>query len=203
MIPTFSISYALMAWNVVNQLNLLWMDAAILLPLIIASFYDLMEKRKMKAYPLLLALMLIDNYYMAYMVCIFLVLFFIWYQITYTTKFKEFLSRTWLFASRSILAGGIAAVILIPTAITLTSSKGQYTESSIQAKLEYNPLKMLSKLTIGSFNFDQMPSGFPNIFIGSLALFAFILYFFNRQNTNQIQNKCIFNQYFLYSFNVL
>lgn len=183
MIPTFSISYALMAWNVVNQLNLLWMDAAILLPLIIASFYDLMEKRKMKTYPLLLALMLIDNYYMAYMVCIFLVLFFIWYQITYTTKFKEFLSRTWLFASRSILAGGIAAVILIPTAITLTSSKGQYTESSIQAKLEYNPLKMLSKLTIGSFNFDQMPSGFPNIFIGSLALFAFILYFFNRQNT--------------------
>ena len=26
MIPTFSISYALMAWNVVNQLNLLWIN---------------------------------------------------------------------------------------------------------------------------------------------------------------------------------
>src|SRR5699024_10726315 len=119
MIPTFSIIYALMVLYFVYIFYLFCLYAVIFLPLFIASFYDLMEKRKMKAYPLLLALMLIDNYYMAYMICIFLVLFFIWYQITYTTKFKEFLSRTWLFASRSILAGGIAAVILIPTAITL------------------------------------------------------------------------------------
>src|SRR5699024_12369309 len=128
MIPTFSISYALMAWNVVNQLNLLWMDAAILLPLLIASFFDLMEKRKMKAYPLLLALVLIDNYYMAYMVCIFLVLFIICYQITYTTEFKDFLFRPCLFATRSIITDGIAHIILIPIAITLTHTELQYTE---------------------------------------------------------------------------
>ncbi|MCA9766293.1 MAG: YfhO family protein, partial [Carnobacterium sp.] len=40
--------------------------------------------------------------------------------------------------------------------------------------------EMLSKLMIGAFNFEQMPSGYPNIFIGSLALLSFCFYFFNR-----------------------
>ncbi len=36
---------------------------------------------------------------------------------------------------------------------------------------------MLSKFVIGAFNFEQMPKGFPNLFIGSLALIGVFLYF--------------------------
>ena len=51
-------------------------------------------------------------------------------------------------------------------------------QEKISFKLEYNPIKMVSKLTMGAFNFDQLPSGQPNLFISSLALFAFCLFFF-------------------------
>lgn len=40
--------------------------------------------------------------------------------------------------------------------------------------------EMISKLYIGAFNFDQMPDGYPNLFIGSLALICFVSFLFSR-----------------------
>nr|MCG4642124.1 YfhO family protein [Bifidobacterium bifidum] len=54
----------------------------------------------------------------------------------------------------SLLAGAISAFVLLPTAYALTQSKGTYTTTSWNWKLEYNPLKMLAKLVPGSFNFN-------------------------------------------------
>ncbi len=80
MIPALATSYALMGWMIANQLNMLWLDAPIFLPLIISALYRLLQKKRSLAYVLWLAAMMIINYYMAYMICLFLVLFFAWYQ---------------------------------------------------------------------------------------------------------------------------
>lgn len=178
---SFSTSYAFMAWNVANQLNLIWMDAPILLPIIILGFFNLMEKKNYWLYPLTLALMFLDNYYMGYMIAIFLCLFFIWHQTTYFSSFQTLLKNIRNFIIYSFLAAGSVAALLVPTFYTLINSKGQYTEQNIHLKIEYNPLKILSKFIIGSFDFEQMPSGYPNLFIGSLGLILFFLYFFNPQ----------------------
>ncbi|MBD5069840.1 MAG: YfhO family protein [Lactobacillus sp.] len=181
LVPTLATSYALMGWLIANQLNMLWLDAPIFLPLIISALYKLLSTKKSTGYVLFLAAMIFINYYMAYMICLFLALFFIWYQTEYFSNKKQLLKQTWLFASRSLLAIGVASALLIPTLYSLTTSKGQYTETNLSFKFEYLPFKMLSKFVIGAFNFDQMPEGYPNLFIGSLALFGFILYFLNRQ----------------------
>ncbi|MHC9532512.1 YfhO family protein [Dellaglioa sp. L3N] len=180
-IPLFATAYALMGWTIANQLNLLWLDAVILLPLVILGFEKLQNKPKSWAYTWWLALLLIVNYYMGYMVCLFMILYFLYTTSRVKLTFRQFLKSTWTFAYKSLISVAISAIILFPTLFSLLSSKGQYTEDSIKAKFEYNPLAMLSKLIIGSFNFDQMPSGFPNIFIGSLALIGFILYFMNKR----------------------
>ncbi|KRL03229.1 hypothetical protein FC81_GL000232 [Liquorilactobacillus capillatus DSM 19910] len=179
LIPLFSTSYALMGWFIANQLNLLWLDAAIFLPLIIYGLIQLLTNGKSRLYIWLLGLMLIDNYYMGYMICLFLVFFFCWHETVYYQNFKNVLKNLWHFCLHSLAAVGIAAVILVPTFFSLLDSKGQYTQQSISFKFEYQPLKMLSKFVIGSFNFEQMPSGYPNLFIGSLALIGFLLYFLN------------------------
>lgn len=70
-----SVSYALMGWFVAYQLNLLWLDAAILLPLICYFLNHLLLQNQQKiAYSLTLAAALIINYYTAYMICIFFTL---------------------------------------------------------------------------------------------------------------------------------
>ncbi|KRM96591.1 hypothetical protein FC19_GL000888 [Liquorilactobacillus aquaticus DSM 21051] len=180
-LPLFSTSYALMGWFIANQLNLLWLDAAIFLPLIIYCLIQLTVKGKSIAYILMLGLMLIDNYYMGYMICLFLLLFFCWHETVSYQNAKTFFTHLWLFILHSLSAICLAAVILIPTFFSLLDSKGQYTQESISFKFEYQPLKMLSKFIIGSFNFEQMPSGYPNLFVGSLALIGFLTYFINNR----------------------
>lgn len=181
LVPVFATSYALMGWGIANQLNLLWLDALVFLPLIILGLLNLLDREHGVAYAWWLALMLVANYYMGYMIAIFLVLFFIYYEIAHFQNLKNSLRQFWLFASRSLLAGASAALVLLPTFFSLQASKGQYSQSVIHAKIEYNPLKILSKLTLGSFNFKQMPSGYPNIFVGSLVLFLFVTYFFSKR----------------------
>lgn len=178
-LPLFATIYALMGWMIANQLNLLWMDAVIFLPLIINSLLKLLKEYHGLAYSFWLALMIISNYYMGYMIAIFLVLFFIWHETNTFQSLKKIVTDLWFFASRSLLAAGLSCLILLPTLSSLQTSKGAYTTTVIHPKIEYPPLEMTAKLLLGAFNFKQMPSGLPNIFVGSLALCGFLLFFFN------------------------
>lgn len=180
-LPLFATSYSLMGWMIANQLNLLWLDAVVFLPLITNALLKLLKKQHGVAYSFWLALMMISNYYIGYMIAIFLILFFIWYETEQFTSLKQLGKSAWLFVSRSLLAAGLACLVLLPTLASLQTSKGEYTTTIIHAKIEYPPLQMVTKLLLGTFNFKQMPSGLPNIFVGSLALCGFLLYFLNGQ----------------------
>lgn len=176
-IPALAVSYALMGWMIANQLNLIWLDAVILLPLIILMIERLFQGASYLGYSLWLAAALIINYYMSYMICLFLILYMLWALARHFDSWRQTGRIVGKFITGSLLGASAAAAVLLPTFYALTQSKAQYTVTKIHWRLEYNPLKMLSKLVVGSFNFDQMPSGFPNIFVGSLVLVAFLLYF--------------------------
>lgn len=181
----FSTSYALMGWMVANQLNLMWLDAVIILPLIVWGIIQLVDTGKLRYYVGWLAALLIINYYMAYMVCLFAGLFFIWYWLSQTHSGKSAWLSLLRFVSGSILAAGIAAVTLLPTWYSLGLSKNQYTQTDWSAKFEYFPPKMLAKFFLGSFNFSQMPKGTPNLFIGSLMVLGAMFYFLQRDRSKR------------------
>ncbi|WP_282800999.1 YfhO family protein [Secundilactobacillus kimchicus] len=166
----FSTSYALMGWMIANQLNLIWLDAVILLPLIILGLLRLIDTGKIRGYVGWLTAALVINYYMAYMMAIFVSLFFIWEITRRWTDRQTLVRQTIRFLGSSLLAGGLAAVTLLPTWAALQSSKATYTVTHWSFKFDYFPLKMLAKFFLGSFNFNQMPKGLPNIFVGSLVL---------------------------------
>lgn len=187
-LAAFSISYALMGYTIVNQLNIMWLDALIFLPLIVLGLERLVDKKSGLGYSIFLGIMLFSNYYMAYMICLFLICYFIFRLIgvsypkgtLWRIKARKTLSTIGLFIWHSLLGAGLAGILLLPTFHSLMESKASYTEFELDWKLAYPFLEMLSKLFIGAFNFDQMPSGYPNLFIGSLALVSFLCYFFNR-----------------------
>lgn len=179
LLTTFGIMYALMGWMIAYQLNLLWLDALILLPIIIVGLERLLLTGKYRFYVIPLTLMLMINYYMGYMIAIFLILYWLW-TLSRTPLNRHILLTSFKrFSLGSLLSGGLAAVILLPTAFQLTLSKGQYNTVNLGPWVEYNPLWILSKLFIGSFNFDQMPTGQPNIFVASIGMFGALLYFMN------------------------
>lgn len=174
----FSTAYALNGWMIANQLNMIWLDAMIILPLIIWGLLKLIHDGRLGTYIAWLAVMMIDNYYMAWMICLFTILVVLW-QLPTLADWRTRLRATGRYLASSVASAGIAAITLLPTFYALTTSKGTYTETAISSKLEYQPLKMLGKLVPGSFDFNQMPSGQPNIYIGMLLMIGAGLYFFN------------------------
>ncbi|MGO3873041.1 MAG: YfhO family protein, partial [Lacticaseibacillus paracasei] len=72
MIPAFGLAYALSGWLLANSFNLMWLDAAMLLPLIIDSVEILFKDGRVMAYIGWLAAALIINFYTGYMIALFL-----------------------------------------------------------------------------------------------------------------------------------
>ncbi|MBW1605672.1 YfhO family protein [Lactobacillus sp. Sy-1] len=178
LIPVWATVYALNGWIIANQLNLIWLDAMIMLPLIVLGIERLVDDQRWQTYLFSLAAMLMINYYMAYMICIFSVGYFAYYVVTRWQSPKWFLTTGIRYALSSIVAGGLAAFILLPTFAALLVSKATYTVTKVKWQFEYAPFKMLAKFFNGAFNFDQMPNGTPNVFVGSLAIICFIAFFF-------------------------
>ena len=175
----FALSYGFMSYLSANQFNVMWLDALIGLPLIILGVDALLQKRNPLYYVFPLSLTILSNYYTGYMICLFLGLYFPYAYLTSVETFswKIFGKQFGRFIFYSVLSVGLITVILLPTFYSLLGSKGTATTIAWSLKSEYNPLLMASKLFIGSFDFHEMQKGYPNIFVGSLALFSFLGYF--------------------------
>ena len=175
----FALSYGFMSYLSANQFNVMWLDALIALPLIVLGVDALLQKRNPLYYVLPVSLTILSNYYTGYMICLFLGLYFPYAFLMMNDSFswKTFGKQFGRFIFYSVLSIGLMMVILLPTFYSLLGSKGTATTIAWSLTSEYNPLLMVSKLFLGSFDFQEMQKGYPNIFVGSLALFSFLGYF--------------------------
>ncbi|MDQ7936959.1 YfhO family protein [Lactiplantibacillus sp. WILCCON 0030] len=177
-------SYALMSYVINYNSNIMWMDAVVLLPLVILGVERIIDRNKGVLYSVTLALVIITNYYTAYMTAIFVCIYFIWYlSLKKNVTFKIFASKGWLFVRNSMIAGIISAVIEMPNLYVLSQSKIQ-NQTSWSGNFLYNPLLLLVK-TIGYYYDDTLPI----IFVGSFALTLFVLYFFNQNISKKERAK--------------
>ena len=118
----FSACYALSGYLAAYNWNVMWLDCLILLPLILLGAERLAREGRWVMYTVTLGLCILTNYYISIMICIFLVLYFGMLLITeYHTmtegqsrKARIVFSRIGSFAFASLLAGGLAAALLIP-----------------------------------------------------------------------------------------
>ncbi len=78
----FGVLYACSGFFIAYYWNIMWIDAFYLFPLVMLGIEQIISERKLKLYTITLALTLITNYYMGYMVCIFSVLYFIYYYFS-------------------------------------------------------------------------------------------------------------------------
>ena len=138
----FGVLYAFCGYFVAYYWNVMWMDAMYLFPLVILGIEKIIKKGRPGLYCIALMLTFVTNYYMAYMVCVFSVLYFLTYyfsnypltktftQVDPTQKtslFKKlrnsvFFSSGWKFAFYSVIAVGLVAVLMFPLIEVLSSS---------------------------------------------------------------------------------
>lgn len=200
-ISAFGVLYSFCGFFIAYYWNVMWLDAMLLLPLIALGIEQIIKKGRFWLYTAALALTMLSNYYMAFMVCIFAVLYFLVYYFSHyeiTARFSglqpegekrslwsrmknsRFLQSGFRFAGGSILSGGIAAFALIPTYFILqacSATSGTFPEkyASYFTIFDFLANHFASVTpTIRSSGEDVM----PNVYCGAIVLILIPLYLF-------------------------
>ena len=108
----FSISYALMAYNIVYMYHLMWLDSVIMFPLVILGIDYIFKEKNILLYIISLGLSIIFNYYIGVMICIASVIYFVYKFILENksiNKKKVIINYT----ISSLLGGMLSMFILI------------------------------------------------------------------------------------------
>lgn len=75
----FGLMYAFSAYFIAYSWNIMWLDAVAVFPLVMLGIENIINKNKPGLYVIAMTYTMITNYYMAYMVCILSVMYFLVY----------------------------------------------------------------------------------------------------------------------------
>lgn len=200
----FALLYAFSGYFVAYYWNVMWLDAMVVLPLVMLGIYYIIERGNAFMYTLALAYTMVSNYYMAFMVCILSVIFFLYYyfslynfgtrihpdakiQDKYKGKISvaymnsKLLRRGVLFALSSVLAFMIAAFALIPVWFILRNSSATSSSFPSEFKTYFTLFDFLANHLAGVTPTIRSSGDtvYPNIYCGLISLMLVPLYLFN------------------------
>ena len=173
--------YALSGFMAAYNYNIMWVDCVVLLPLIVLGLERLVREGRCGLYCITLALSIFTNYYISIMICIFLVLYFLMLLVTERRSpgniFKRDVPR---FALYSVLAGGMAAVLLIPEVCAILRT--DFGDMDFPEKIEsyFSVLDMLARHCV-CVSTERGLAHWPNIYCGSAVLLLIPMYVTNRR----------------------
>ena len=130
-LPLFGALYAMCAWALGYQWNIMWLDTFALLPLLMLGTVYLLRDKKYILYTVSLFLSVFSNYYVGFFACIFVLLFFFCYEICRFRGLWRFICDLLRIGFFTVLAIGMTAILELPTLAALQdtySSVNQFPE---------------------------------------------------------------------------
>ncbi len=211
-ISAFGVLYACSGYFIAYYWNVMWIDSFYLFPLVMLGIDKIIKERKISLYIISLTLTFLSNYYMAYMVCIFSIIFFIFaffteysFTETYLGKLKErekgvknffswgfnnlrnsrFFDSGVLFAFSSVMSACISAFALLPVYFVLkncSATSGTFPE---EFKTYFTVFDFLAN-HLAFLDPTIRSSGedvLPNIYCGILPILLVPLFIFSNRIT--------------------
>lgn len=186
----FSSMYALTSYAMVNAHNTMWIDVLLFLPLVVLGLEELINNRKYKLYTIVLAVSVISNFYIGFMLCIFIFIYAIYYFAAYGYSeeynktreslhpLKSFL-RVLLF---SVIALAMSAVILFTIYYSLKFGKNDFSDPKYDLESKFNFIELFAKMLPNSYD-TVRPEGLPFVYCGVLSLILTPVFFITRKIT--------------------
>ncbi|MBQ9245299.1 YfhO family protein [bacterium] len=200
----FAVTYALSSYNLMNISNLMFFDGIALLPLTILGIYDIVKNKKCLIYIFALALTIITNSFIGYIVILFSMFFFIYLMLM--KKYiegidnSEIISKVKTYIFSTAVALGLTSFILVPLQLSLTGTKYSFFNlTGGLFEIRANILEIFTKFLTGSFEINEFISApTPHLFIGIFGIILVVLYFLN---TNILKKeRIITGAFFLFLF---
>ena len=172
-----STSYAFMGYMVFYGWNVSWMDGVIMLPLMLVGLYKIVNKKNILLYVVSLTFALISNFYIGFMLCVMSFIFYISITLMVNDKFGLGIKKTiFKYGFASLICGGFCAFLLIPTYLSLPSSRKLSLADIFNGMyLNIKPADILSGLFTGQIN--TLDGNAPLIYVGAFVVVLDILFF--------------------------
>ena len=181
----FSVMYALCSYMAVYYFNNMWLDIVALTPLVLLGLDKLINENKISLYSITLGVAIFANFYIAYMLCIFCAIYFI-YQILLKYNLKEFSKYKKIifkFIIASLLGVGLSCILLIPAILNLNQilrAKSSVSGIDFSNISKYIFDDFFAKLYIGSHNTNTwLNRNQANLYCGILPIILNFFYYFN------------------------
>lgn len=219
----FSVLYAFCGYMLAYYWNVMWLDAMVLLPIVLLGIERIIDHGKMRTFVIGLALSMFSNYYMSYMLCLFSVAYFFYYYIKgysfgavvseeyakenkkFSFKNSRFFRSGVIFTVAALTAAGLMACVLLPVYKVLqncsaTSGTFPSEPESYFTFFDFfaNHLANLTT-TIRSSGDDVL----PNVYCGVMTLILAPLFFFTKSISKKEKIATIgLLAYLYFSFNI-
>ena len=176
----FGTMYALSAYFLGYFWCIMWIDVMALLPLCILGLRRLVDEGRPRMYCIALALIIFCNYYIALMMCIFIVLYYlvIYFEKARPGGAKQFVRTTAYVAFCSLTGAAMACVMFIPTWIGMKNAYYYADEMPEDWSLYHDPLEIVNQLLPNAHTCIR--DGLPNLSCGLFVVIMLILYFVSR-----------------------
>ena len=200
----FSTMYAMMAYGVIQLIDPMWLDGLVFLPLIMLGIEYLVDDGRRLNFIIPLALMCVANFYIGYMICFFVILYFLFYLCFGSDKKRkgyDYFTAFVRIAYSSVIALACAAFMLLPVYNALKLGKFEFTDPDYSFRFQSFPLskKLLENaqdsplLVFLCDLLDMFPQllpaqydsvnvqGKPEIYCGLLTLVLLPLFYLNKK----------------------
>ena len=187
MVVAFSALYALCAFAVVHQNNVMWIDAIFWLPVLTYAIEQLIKNRKYKLFVISLTMAMMSNYYIGYMVCIYAAMYFLYYHLANDesvknphNEYKHGIRSFLRFGIFALIAAAISAVILLGAYYSLTFGKNDFSNPNWSLKAKFDILDFFTKFLPGTYD-TVRPQGLPFVYCGLITLIMVPVYFMTKK----------------------
>lgn len=200
----FSTMYAMMAYAVIQMIDPMWLDGLVFLPLIMLGIEYMVDDGRRLHYIIPLAIMCVANFYIGYMICFFVVLYFLFYLFFGSEKKRKAYDYFTVIVRTiysSIIALACAAFMLLPVYNALKLGKFEFTDPDYSFRFQAFPLsqKLLENaqdsplLVLLCDLLDMIPQllpaqydsvnvqGKPEIYCGLLTVVLLPLFYMNKK----------------------
>ncbi|WP_395389300.1 YfhO family protein [Fructilactobacillus frigidiflavus] len=187
-----SVTYGLCGFVAMYFYDFMWLEALMMLPLVTLGIERLFYKGKWGGYVIALFAMIVLNYYMGYMMCIYSVIYFVYLVLLNRprkTGFWKYVSQhkqmTIKYVTSSIIAAMLSGFMLIPTILgMLSTGKSSIDLWTFFPKFRFLPSAFVS-LGVGATNFVGRLDHEPSLFVGSLAAMGLLIFWLSKRTNRQ------------------
>ena len=187
----FSILYAFTAYAVVMQHNTMWIDCLIWLPMVTYGIEQLVKYGKFRMFVIFLSLTVMSNFYIGWMVCIYVALYYFAYSIGHgdrsgnpTGEKNHFLKSFFRIGVWSLVAIAISMVIIWTAYYSLQFGKTTFSSPNWKPTFRFDFAYLVGKFFPGTYD-TVRPEGLPFVYCGVLSLLLVPIYFMSSKFTNR------------------